>query len=382
MPNPRRHLRPTTLQQLESRITDRTIRTIGISLAFVLLLGTGAVATSGAAPDAPVRQVEALELSARVAPVPTALPSKPAAKPVAPAPRRTVKKASPAKRANPVKRAAVKRWLPTGTGMWLHEYSRSEGGNGPAVVARAKRVGLTTLYVQTGSSKKGWIGTATLRSLLPATKCSVIKVIAWDFPALKNPEADAMRMARAAAFRCGGCPRVAAVAPDIETTAEGTRISDVAVSRYYSRLRRALPPDIAILATVPWPSELRTGRYPYARTAALSDALLPMAYWYNRSPAVVTATSMSYLARFGKPVMPVGQGYDGRLDAPFIAADPNPHASVRSFLTTAERRGATHVSLWSWQTTGGPQWRALAEGTTQFRPGVAMPGSRGSTGRK
>ncbi|MBA2558914.1 MAG: hypothetical protein H0V07_03350, partial [Propionibacteriales bacterium] len=36
-----------------------------------------------------------------------------------------------------------------------------------------------------------------------------VKVIAWDFPTLKNPRADALRMARAAKYRCSGCPIVA-----------------------------------------------------------------------------------------------------------------------------------------------------------------------------
>lgn len=260
----------------------------------------------------------------------------------------------------------VKRWLPTGTGMWLHDWTRSERGNPRAVVGKAKRHGLSTLYVQTGSSKKGWIGDPVLRALLPATKGTDIKVVAWDFPKLVNPVVDARRMARAATFRCAGCPRVAAVAPDIETRAEGTQITQAAIQRYYTVLRQLLPRDVAILATIPWPSEMRTGSYPYARTAAHADALLPMAYWYNRSPAVVTATSMRYLKRFGKPVMPVGQGYDGRIDAPYLAADPNPGLSVMAFLLTARHGGAKHVSLWSWQTTGKAQWASLSKGRRLF----------------
>jgi hypothetical protein len=276
-------------------------------------------------------------------------------------PRPKARKAAPKR--PPVK---VTRWLPTGTGMWLHEFGRTEHGNARAVVARARGEGLSHLFVQTGSSKKGSIGGPTLRALLPATKGTGIRVIAWDFPALRNPVADARRLASAARYRCAGCPRVAAVAPDIETAAEGTAISAAAVVRYYDELRRWLPRDVAVLATVPWPSEKRVGRYPYAQTAARADAILPMAYWYNRSPGGVTASSMTYLKRFHKPVMPVGQGYDGRLDAPYLAPDPHPYLSVRSFLLTAHRHGARSVSLWSWQTTGGPQWKALSQARTLF----------------
>jgi hypothetical protein len=353
---------------------------VGTAIAAVLLLGSGAVAAAGRS-GAPAPTVAAVRLTAEVLPSPVAVaPAAPTTK-AAPAPPRTSKK-TPVRKVAASRHVAVKRWLPTGTGMWLHDYARSERGNGRVIVARARQVGLSTLYVQTGSSKKGWIGTPTLRSLLPATKGTDIKVIAWDFPTLVNPVADARRMARAARFHCGGCPRVAAVAPDVETAAEGTRTSDRAVALYYTALRRALPADVAILATVPWPSEKRTGRYPYARTASLADAIVPMAYWYNRSPAAVTSTSMAFFARFHKPVMPVGQGYDGRLDAPYLAIDRHPGASVRSFLLTARRRGAQHVSLWSWQTTGSQQWAALARGNGLFRPVLVKPGSRTFTGHR
>ena len=250
--------------------------------------------------------------------------------------------------------------------MWLHEFHKSEGGSARAVVARAQRSGLSHVFVQTGSSKKGWIGTPVLKALLPATKGTGIKVIAWDFPTLKNPRADALRMARAAKYRCAGCPIVSAVAPDVETAAEGTKISAATVRAYYITLRQNLPSYIAILATVPWPSEKRTGRYPYAMTAAFADAILPMAYWYNRSPMEVTGTSMRWLKRFHKPIMPVGQGYDARLDAPYLPRDPRPGSSVLAFLRTAKAGGAKAVSLWSWQTTGRQQWIALKRGHAMF----------------
>lgn len=112
---------------------------------------------------------------------------------------------------------------------------------------------------------------------------------------------------------------------------------------------------------MPWPSEKRTGSYPYAATAPWSDAFIPMAYWYNRDPSVVTETSMTWLARYGMPVMPVGQGYDGRLDAPYLAEDPDPGGSVAAFIDVARKHGAQSVSLWSWQTTGDLQWAALTE---------------------
>lgn len=353
------------LEQVDHRLGDAAIRWVATGVVGVTLLAVGAAAGASPRPH-PQQASVAIRYSAEVAPQPIVLPV-PAHHAVAhPAAKALPRAHRVAPKAVKHVAAAPKRWLPTGTGMWLHDYSRTEGGNGKAIVNRAVKSALTTLYVRTGSSHDGWTGTEPLRSILPATKGTSIKVVAWDFPTLVNPGADAVRLARAANAVCAGCPRVAAVAPDVETAAEGTRISDHAVAYYYAVLRKKLPRNIAILATVPWPSENRTGRYPYARTAKMSDALLPMAYWYNRSPQTVTATSMSFLARYRKPIMPVGQGYDARLDAPYLPADPHPGASVMTFLLTAHQHGARAVSLWSWQTTGTQQWAALTSAHTIF----------------
>jgi hypothetical protein len=277
------------------------------------------------------------------------------------------------KRAAAHRAAAVRpvdRWLPTGTGMWVHQWSRTEHGNGRLVVRRAKLAGLSHLFVKTGSSHDGWVGAQALGSLMPVTKRTNIKVIAWDFPTLVHPEADARRLARAAWWHKPGVPMVAAVAPDIETASEGTHATRGSIERYYRTLRKSLPARVAILATVPWPSENRVNRYPYVRTVRHADAIIPMAYWYNRSPSRVTRTSMRVLKAYGKPVIPVGQGYDGRLDAPYLAPDRHPGKSVDAFVTAARMSGARSVSLWSWQTTGAQQWSALKRASRRYAPAV------------
>jgi hypothetical protein len=357
---PPRH-RANRFRASDACLGDNLVRYVGAAVAAVLVTGIGAAKSSSHHEAAPVAEARISTGQVLVAPQPIEVKPLAAGAPAKKLATPKKKKAAVAKKA-PVRKPAVKvvRWLPSGTGMWLHEFDQSQGGDGRAIINRAKANGLTHLFVQTGSSKKGPIGSPALRQVLPASKGTGIRVIAWDFANLRNPEADARRLATAARYHCGGCPRIAAVAPDIETAAEGTRINSSNVIRYYDELRHWLPADVSILATVPWPSEIRVNRYPYASTAARADAILPMAYWYNRSPAVVTSTSMTYFARFHKPVMPVGQGYDGRLDAPYLAPDPHPYLSVRSFLLTAKQHGAAAVSLWSWQTTGVQQWTALS----------------------
>jgi hypothetical protein len=257
-------------------------------------------------------------------------------------------------------------FLPHGTGMWIYQWHRTSGGRAAAVVRRAKWAGLSSLYLRTGSSWDGFTGGQSLPSLLSATRGTDISVVAWDFPRLRRPGHDAMRLAHAALIgRAHRGPHVAAVAPDIETPAEGTFNAAWRVRTYLRVLRHHLPEGVSILSTVPWPSAYRTGDYPYRTVAARSDALVPMAYWYNNSPGYVTDRSIRYLRRFHKPVAPVGQGYDGKLDVPSL-----PHndlsRQVPVFFRTAARAGARAASIWSWQSAKPATWNALARARHLF----------------
>lgn len=261
--------------------------------------------------------------------------------------------------------AAPTRYVPTGTGIWLYEWSRSNHGNAQSIVHRARQAGLSTLYLRTGSSWDGFNGGTHLRQLLSATRGTNVHVVAWDFPRLRHPEHDARRLAAAARVRTGAGLHVAAVAPDIETPAEGTFNASWRVSAYLRDLRRYLPADVSILTAVPWPSRYRIGDYPYGTVAAHSDVLVPMAYWYNNRPTDVTARSIGYLRRFHRPVQPVGQGYDGRLDVPGLRHN-NLSRQVPAFFWTAHKHGAKAVSLWSWQAAPPVAWHALVRAHRLF----------------
>jgi hypothetical protein len=193
-------------------------------------------------------------------------------------------------------------------------------------------------------------------------------VVAWDFPTLRHPTRDAHRLARAARYHPPGkhTPRVRAVAPDIETAAEGTHTSRVRVHRYLKSLRRQLPKGVSILTTVPWPSEVRRGHYPYRTAVRGSDALMPMTYWYNRSPGAVTSYSIRWLRRFHQPVLPIGQGFDSKLDAPYLRHS-NQHREIAAFMLSARRSHVRAISLWSWQTAGREQWFALSHNRHAFQ---------------
>jgi hypothetical protein len=275
------------------------------------------------------------------------------------------KPSRPASKRTSPHRAAEARYIPSGTGMWIYEWRRTNHGDAPSIVHRARKTGLSTLYLRTGSSWDGLVGAAHLRRLLAATRGTDVRVVAWDFPRLRRPHRDAHRLAHAARVRIASGRHVAAVAPDIETPSEGTFNASWRVRAYLRALRHYLPADVSILTAVPWPSRYRIGDYPYRAVAGRSDVLVPMAYWYNNRPADVTARSIGYLRRFHRPVQPVGQGYDGRLDVPGLRHN-NLRRQVPMFFRTAHRHGARAVSLWSWQAASPAAWRALAHAHRLF----------------
>ena len=333
----------------------------GIGSSVIAVSGGGGVAPAASAAEVPQPVVHAVP-SRSTHDLPFALRVAPRrAAPAVPTVARKAAHAAP----RPVhRRTSTRRWLPTGTGMWVYEWKKTNGGHAATVVAKARAAGLSTLFVRTGSSHDGYTGTPVLRALLPATRGTTVHVVAWDFPELDHPAADARRLAAAARYRTGG-NAVSAVAPDIETRSEGAASSPKRVRAYLATLRRLLPRNIAILTTLPWPSRERIGRYPYGTVARYSDALLPMAYWYNNSPALVTSRSIALLRHYHRPVMPVGQGYDGKIDVPSLPHN-NLRRQVPSFFATAHKLGAPAVSLWSWQAAPREAWVALSRARHWF----------------
>ena len=57
--------------------------------------------------------------------------------------------------------------MPTGKGMWIYEFPRTEGGNMDAIVAKAKATGITHVYPRMGSHWDGFNARKYLDAFLP-----------------------------------------------------------------------------------------------------------------------------------------------------------------------------------------------------------------------
>lgn len=296
------------------------------------------------------------------APARTPAPTVAVAPPAAPA-------AAPVAAAVPARTAPTK-WLPSGKGMWIYVPDKTEGGNVDAIVSKAKATGLTHLWVRMGSAWDGFNVVPFVNRLLPAAHAAGIKVIGWDFPKLEPWDTDVARALTMIRHTTPDGHRIDAFSADIETRAEGTRIRPEAARDYGAALRAGAGADYPLIATVPRPSKERAS-FPYAEVVADYDAIAPMVYWLNRQPDSDVIGAMKELAKFGKPVYPVGQAYDGAPEGGRRGVPPP--EELNRFIMAAHQRGAPAISFWSWQSANQPAWDAIRD-AVEYRA-VPGPGS-------
>jgi hypothetical protein len=254
--------------------------------------------------------------------------------------------------------------LPLGVGMWLFVPEEIEGGDVDALVARAQQVGLTHVYVRTGSSRGGFYAQAYMDELLPKAHAAGIRVYGWDFPYLEDVDADVSRALAAATYTTPSGDRLDGFAADIETASEGTNLTAEGASAYSERLRAAVGEAYPLVAVVPRPSPQMQTRFPYQAVVPHYDAVAPMTYWLNRQPDTDVANDVSFLSSFGKPVVPIGQAYDGAPEGG--RPGPPPPEEIQRFLASAQQVGAAGTSFWSWQHADQAIWDTL-QAAPEFR---------------
>ena len=234
-----------------------------------------------------------------------------------------------------------------GKGIWTAAFP-GHPINAARLVDDARRAKLDALYVRTGSSSSGFYGAPLLKELVPLAHRYGIAVIAWDFPTLSDPAADAARAADA--FHYG----VDAFSPDIEEAPEGTYLTARRVAYYLSLVRKDAGPR-PVIATVPRPTTLSLGPYPYAAEAPFVDAFAPMVYWSCAEPGAAVTVAIDALRPL-RPVVPIGQDYN-MADEGGPAGLPSGR-EVWRFVDVARRHGAIGVSLYDLESGPGPARRA------------------------
>jgi hypothetical protein len=215
-----------------------------------------------------------------------------------------------------------------GKGWWIYQMRNTERGSVPAIVARAKRAG----------------------------HAAGLTVVAWDFPYLHDPVADAARAEQALAFVAPGGHRIDGFAPDIETAGEGTIATARRAQVYLSRVRAAAG-DRPVVATIPRVTGTRLATFPYAAMAPYVDVYAPMVYWSCNEPGQLAAENLRALSTY-RPVHLIGQSYDMGAEGG-RRGDPR-GAELWRFLDVGRTHGAVGVSFYAWHTATAEQFAAVA----------------------
>jgi hypothetical protein len=335
----------------------RALRAIAVAVLFSLLVGTNSTAPRAAIE--PVQSAErAMSPLSRLSA--TSLTKSSTSEPATTVPATTAAPttAMPPSTAPPPPPAAPV--IPSGKGMWIWLPQDVEGGDPAAIVARAQAAGLTHLYVRMGSTVDGFTASDFLDALLPVAHAAGLRIIGWDFPYFDYVQGDVDRALEAIRYTTPTGDRIDGFTADIETAAEQVNLSPEAMFTYGQALRVNVGPSYLLIATVPRPSPARQADYPYAEAADNFDAFAPMVYWINQPPDVEAADTLDYLSQFGKPVLPVGQAYDGGLEG----GPPGTPTSdeISAFINAAAAHGAAGVSFWSWQHATDEMWWAISVG--------------------
>ncbi len=225
-------------------------------------------------------------------------------------------------------------------GMWVWYMSKSERGSVPAMIARAKRAGIGTVYIKSGDGGDLW--SQFNRPLVRALKRGGLSVCAWQFVYGDRPAAEA-RVAALSIRRGADCFVI-----DAEADYEGKY---AAADLYVRKLRAAAGPDYPIsLAAFPYVDYHPS--FPYSVFLGPGGASFnqPQMYWKTIGTSIRSVFEHTYLHNrlWGHPIYPLGQTYEA----------PS-NAELKLFRRFAASYGGLAPSWWDWQETAGREWAAL-----------------------
>jgi hypothetical protein len=244
----------------------------------------------------------------------------------------------------------------SGKGMWVWQYGHTEGGNMQAVVDKAMAAGLEQIWVRVGDSQNGFYAADQLSQLVPLAHARGLAVIAWGFPYLYDPVADAQWSLQVLQWHTADGQRIDGFSPDIEMATEGVMLTAQRVQVYLGMIRPARD-GRPLVATVYPPTDRRLTDYPFAAMAPYVDAYAPMVYWECRDPGAAVLEAITRLKSM-KPVTVIGQAFSfgdvgGRVNMPSAS-------ELQRFMGIARQNGAIGASFWVWQQINGDEWNALS----------------------
>jgi peptidoglycan hydrolase-like protein with peptidoglycan-binding domain len=241
----------------------------------------------------------------------------------------------------------------SGRGMWIWYVSQAEGGNVSSIIARARRNGISTLFIKSGDGTSYWSQFSS--SLISTLHRSGFRVCAWQFVYGNSPVGEA-KTAYAAIRNGADCLMI-----DAEGQYEGKYVS----AQSYINELRSLAGSSYPLALAGFPYVDYHPGFPYSvflgPGAAQYNA--PQMYWRDIGTSVSDLYSHTYAFNriYGRAIFPLGEAI---ADSP---ASPPPPSEIRLFRQISRAYGATGVSWWMWTGLSGYNWHALSQAVGGLR---------------
>jgi hypothetical protein len=249
---------------------------------------------------------------------------------------------------------------PSGLGIFIWQWAACEGGDINAIIAKAKRCGISWLAIHM---------TKDCLQNVEALKVAGFYVAGWSY-CVPGVSETATWIANAVACRRPGPDQLDAILPDCEIEWESRKTPDGSVvpsdrrpeaKLFADQLRAALGDDCFIGNCGAWQWPDRHPIYPDHAFGSFWDAGMPERYWTMFSttePAKAAldesekewADTMNVGAY--KALIPIGSAFDGSAQG----GQPLRPADVTGFLDRQET-----CALWSWQHLPTTIWALLEQ---------------------
>ena len=220
-----------------------------------------------------------------------------------------------------------------GRAMWIWEMHYTDGGNVAAIIAQAKRYGISAVYVKSSDGTSWWPQFS--RELVTELHDAGLKVCAWQYVYGLRPAVEANLGSRAA-HDGADCLVI-----DAESQYQSRYI---AAQTYVSRLRKLVGQRYPVgLASFPYVDYHLSFPYSVFMGPGGAQYNLPQMYWADIGTSVpfIFAHTYEYNEIYRRPIFPLGQLWNSGRG---MSA-----SSIEEFDLFAKVYGATGVSWWDWQ---------------------------------
>lgn len=230
-----------------------------------------------------------------------------------------------------------------GQGMWIWYVSQSDGGNLATIVAQAHAAGVSTLFIKSSDGSSNYWSQFS-PELVQTLHANGLRVCAWQYVYGTNPAGEASLGVRAveAGADC--------LVIDAEAEYEGHYGS---AQTYIADLREKIGPTYP-LGLASFPYVYYHTSFPYSVLLGPNGAQFnaPQMYWKAIGNSVDTTYANTYISNrvYGRPILPLGQTYDGPSQADLLR-----------FREEASSYGASGISFWDFQETTASGWKTLTE---------------------